>query len=263
MTCEDTTALLMDRLKGISSAEDDRRLDAHLATCAACRAEADSMTELWTGMGTLDGEVPHERMRARFHAALAAYEARRGALDWLTAPWGPARPVLRAAFAAGLLIAGVLIGRWLPASNGGEIAELRAEVRTVGLALLDHQSASERLLGVAWAQRAAAEPQVVNALLERVQYDASSNVRLAAVEALRAQGDRPEVVAGLSAALERQDAPLLQVTLADSLLAAGSDDGIAAVQRLLDREDLDPSVRDYLRTALQTAGAARAPSPEI
>jgi hypothetical protein len=214
-------------------------------------------------MATLDGEVPHDRMRARFHAALAAYEARGGILERLIAPWWPGRPSLRAGFAAGVLIAGVLIGRWLPSPDDGEIAELRAEVRTVGLALLDHQSASERLLGVAWAQRTAGEPQVVNALIERVQYDPSANVRLAAVEALRARRDRPEVVAGLAAALERQDSPLLQVTLADSLLDTGDDDGIAAVRRLLDREALDPSVREYLRTALQTVDAARAPRSGI
>jgi anti-sigma factor RsiW len=263
MNCVDTTELLMDRLKGLLSAADDQSLEAHLAECAACSAEARSVTALWTDMGALDIEVPHERMRARFHAALAAYEERGGAFERFLEIFWPARPALGVALAASLLVAGVLIGRGLPSSTGGEIAALRSDVQTLGLALLDHQSASERLLGVAWAQRAESEPLVVDALLERVQFDPSLNVRLAAADALRTRIDRPEVGAGLAAALERQDSPLLQVTLAEALLESGRADGVAAVRRLLDRERLDPSVRDYLRTALQPDGAAAAPTPDV
>ena len=152
----------------------------------------------------------------------------------------------------------MLIGHRLPSSTDAELAELRADVRTVGLALLDHQSASERLLGVAWSQRGESG-QVVDALLDRVQYDENLNVRLAAVEALRARLDVPAVGAGLAAALERQDAPLLQVTVADALLEKGGSDAIAAVRRMLGREELDPAVREYVRMALVEAGGEPLP----
>ena len=77
MTCDETTPLLMDRLQGDISPESEQRLAAHVATCPACRAEVDAMTETWDSLGTLDDEqVPHERLRARFHAGLAAYEER-------------------------------------------------------------------------------------------------------------------------------------------------------------------------------------------
>jgi anti-sigma factor RsiW len=76
MSCENTTELLMDRLKGQISAADEQRLAAHLATCDACKTEAAMMTSAWDQLGELDEEVPHERLRARFHAGLAAYEAR-------------------------------------------------------------------------------------------------------------------------------------------------------------------------------------------
>jgi hypothetical protein len=266
MSCADTTELLMDRFKGLLSASDEQRLEAHLAECAACREEARSVTALWTGMDEHDIEVPHERMRARFHAALAAYEERGGAFERLREAWWPSRPALGAALAASLLIAGVLIGRGWPSSTDatdGDIAALRSDVRMLGLALLDHQSASERLLGVAWARRSESEPLVVDALLERLNLDPSLNVRLAAAEALRTQLDRPEVGIGLAAALERENSPSMQVTLAEALLESGSADGLAAVRRLLDRERLDPSVRDLLRTALQPDGAAAPPTPDV
>ena len=266
MSCEDTTALLLDRFKGLASADDERRLDEHLAGCADCRATAESVTRLWTDLGNdvdpLEHDVPHERMRARFHAALAAYEARSRWPEWLLGIVWPQNVALRAALAAGLLVAGVLIGRALPSARDSDIADLRAEVRTVGLALLDHQSASERLLGVAWAEHASTEPQVVNALLERVESDPNVSVRLAAIEALRTRLDRPDVRAGLAMALEHQDAPLLQVTLANALLETGDARNVAAVRQLRDSAGLDPAVRDYLDMALKSGGTTAPPRPQ-
>jgi predicted anti-sigma-YlaC factor YlaD len=268
MSCEDTTALLLDRFKGLASAADERRLEAHLARCTECRATAESVTRLWTDLGTDDPgapehTVPSERMRARFHAALAAYETSGAARAWRFLPERVANPLPLAAAAAALLGIGVLIGHAWPSARDGDIAELRAEVRSVGLALLDHQSASERLLGVAWAERAGTGPQVVSALLERVADDPNPSVRLAAIEALRSRLDEPEVRAGLAAALDRQDAPLLQVTLANALLQTGDAIDVAAVRRLRDSSSLDPAVREYLDTALQSGGAVAAPRTGI
>jgi hypothetical protein len=266
MSCEDTAALLADRLKGLSSTEDERRLEEHLATCANCREEARSMASLWEDLGTLDTVVvPHERMRARFHAALAAYEERStgNAFERWLERWWPRRPLLQAGLVAATLVVGILVGERITQPRHSEIAALRDDMRLVGLALLDHQSASERLVGVEWAQRVSSAPQVVQALLDRVQYDPSSNVRLAAIEALRGRLDEPQVAAGLAAALDRQDEPLVQVTLADVLLERGAADGVAAVRRLVEREGIEPSVREYVSTALQQTGAKPAPRPDV
>ncbi|HET7608151.1 MAG TPA: zf-HC2 domain-containing protein [Gammaproteobacteria bacterium] len=257
MTCEETTPLLMDRLQGDISPENEERLAAHVATCADCRAEVEAMTETWEDLGSLDDEdVPHERLRARFHAGLAAYEAResRHWTERLLGSFWPRQPALQMALAAALALVGVLVGQQLPSRGDAEVAALRNEVRAVGIALLDHQSASERLLGVKWAQGTARAPEVIGALLERVQYDTNLSVRLAAVDALRADLDNPDVVAGLAMALERQESPLLQVALTDALLAA-DEPAVEAVRAVLGRTELDPAVRQYLEMALNEVGA--------
>lgn len=266
MTCEETTPLLMDRLQGGISRAGEERLAEHLATCAACRAEAEALTETWNDLGSLDDEqVPHERLRARFHAGLAAYEARESQhrTARLLGRWWPQQPVLQMGLAAALALVGVLVGQQLPSPVDEEVAALREEVRTVGLALLDHQSASERLLGVEWSRRTARGPEVVNALLERVQYDPNLSVRLAAVDALRADLDGPGVVEGLAMALALQESPLLQVALTDALLAAERPP-VEAVRGVLAREELDPAVREYVEAALLEAGVETAPAnPEV
>jgi hypothetical protein len=266
MSCENTAELLMDRLKGQIADADEQRLADHLVTCAECRAEEAAMASVWAQLGALDDDdVPHERLRARFHAGLAAYEAResRHWTERFLVRWWPQQPMLQAGLAAALALVGVLVGQQLPSPVDAEIAALRDEVRTVGLALLDHQSASERLLGVEWSRRTAQTPDVTNALLERVQYDPNLSVRLAAVEALRGVLDRPDVGTGLARALEGQDSPLVQVALVDALLATGSGEGLEAVRMILDREELDPAVREYLQMALADVGAETAPNTGI
>jgi hypothetical protein len=252
----------MDRLKGTSSAADEQRLAAHLTTCATCQAEAAIMTSTWDQLGALDDDVPHERLRARFHAGLAAYEAResRHWTERFFDVWWPKQPAVQFGLAAALALAGVIVGQQLPSPVDAEIASLRAEVRTVGIALLGHQSASERLLGIEWSRRAAPTPELVSALLERLQYDSNLNVRLAAVGALRAALDRSDVSMGLAMALERQDSPLVQVAVTDALLATGSGAGIDAVRAILGRGELDPAVREYLQMALNEVGANDTPA---
>jgi anti-sigma factor RsiW len=262
MSCENTAELLMDRLKGQIAPADEQRLAAHLATCVVCQAEAATMASVWDQLGALDEEVPHERLRARFHAGLAAYEARE-ARHWMERfldLWWPKQPAFQFGIAAALALVGVLVGQQLPSPVDSDVAALRAEVRTVGLALLDHQSASQRLLGVEWSQRAVQTPEIVNALLERVQYDPNLSVRLAAVDALRADLDRPDVSSGLALALEKQESPLVQVALTDALLATGSGAGIDAVRAILGRTELDPTVRDYLQMSLDEVGADGPPA---
>jgi hypothetical protein len=256
--CERTIELLFDRLKGLSTAEDERRLDAHLAACAACLEETEAITELWSDMGALDRDpVPRERMRARFHAALAAHEERRrgNAVDRFLERLWPRRPALQMGIAAALLVLGLLIGQSLPSPMHAEIAGLRGEIRAVDAALLDHQSASERLRGIELARQIEPDERIVGLLLDAVRHDPSLNVRLAAVEALADRLDEPRVRAGLGDALSREQSPLMQVTLARVLLDGKVEGSPNDVLRLLEREDLDPSVRDYLRTALRGSGA--------
>ena len=266
MTCDQTTSLLSDRLSGQLSDDDERQLDAHLAGCAACRAEAEAVTEMWNDMDGAAIAVPHERMRARFHAALAAYDERSQTsfAERLVRLLWPQRPALQLGAAASLLVVGVFIGLFMNmfgeagvgqgsrSSVEDDIAALREDLSLVAVALLGHQSATERLRGVDWLQRAPATAGVTDALLEVVRNDRSVNVRLAAVEALAAQMSSPDVSAGLSDAFDREQTPLMQVTLAEVLLRGGAAESREHVQRFIEQDEVDVSVRDYLQAVMQS-----------
>ena len=94
------------------------------------------------------------------------------------------------------------------------------------------------------------DERVVGALLDTVKQDPNVNVRLAAVDALAGLLDRPGVGRGLLEALDAQDAPLMQVTLAELLLAARVDGSAAAVRRMLQRDEVNPAVREQVRQTM-------------
>jgi hypothetical protein len=253
MNCDETTDLLSDKLNGVLAAEDERRLERHLATCDACRDEAAAVSELWHDLDVSEIAVPHERLRARFHAALAAYDQRSysAMADRVAQYIWPGQPVLKLAAALVLFSIGILIGRNLPGPVDDDLSRLRDDLRIVSIALLEHQSATERLRGVARLQeRVPPSSAVTDALLQVVRDDESVNVRLAAVEALGAQMNRPDVGPALANALLREQTPLMQVTLAEALLRNGIPDSVVAVRQVIARDDVDSSVQDYLHSVI-------------
>ncbi|ANM31672.1 hypothetical protein ABI59_22090 [Acidobacteria bacterium Mor1] len=260
--CEQALERVTDRLHGLLAPAESRELDRHLEGCAACRTEAGELTTLWEGLARLDEPVPIERMRVRFHDALQAFEAEMDAaapapsagLGQKIAAWfgiggGALQPAGLLAAGALMLVVGLGVG-FNVGGRGSEVDRLRVEMdrmnRTLSLSLLQNGSASDRLQGVAYSQNATGDATVVQALIDAAQYDANANVRLAAVEALAGIADQPAVGSQLLRALDQEPSPLIKLTLAEVLVSqgvAGSDDALA---RLLDDDDLDPSVKERL-----------------
>ncbi len=169
---------------------------------------------------------------------------------------GPWHRGLGFALAATLAVGaglGFLLGSGVGARN--EVGELRAEMRqvteAVSIALMDHQAASERLRGIALADGEltrdepdhgpVASARVIEALFERLRQDPNDNVRLAAVEALAAAIDRPDVREGLAGCLGDQESPQVQAVVLEALARADR----SYVDRALSSEALDDDVRQW------------------
>jgi HEAT repeat protein len=161
-------------------------------------------------------------MLAAYQAGMASVQP---AVSKARVVWFPTKPVWQAAMAAGLILGGVLFGRYLPQAGGGnpEMAQLRGQVESlhqmVALSMLQQQSPSARMRGVTYSEKIAQpDPQVLDALLQAVNHDSNVNVRLSAVDALQKFAADPEVARAMVNSIPGQESPLVQIALIDMLV---------------------------------------------
>lgn len=147
--CKDIDALMIDRLYGELDESQEAPFDDHVATCARCRAELDSLKATREAMRDLPDEDPppalsaillHEAAKrapapARARASAIDVEHRPGIFEWLA---GLLRPLVQhpaaAAVATLVLVAGVAGSLYLRGAH--EVAE--------PLAITDEEVAGER-----------------------------------------------------------------------------------------------------------------------
>jgi HEAT repeat protein len=136
-----------------------------------------------------------------------------------------------------------------------QLSQLRSEVNNmrqmVTLSLLQQQNASERLKGVNWAYRVEqSDTEVLSALLYTVNHDQNVNVRLAAVDALRTFSDSPVARKGLVQAIAKQDSPMVQVSLIDTLAEIRDHEAVPMLQALAKDAKTSSEVRQRAQWAL-------------
>lgn len=271
MRCSEFQALLMEGLEEGRDPATTAEAASHLDSCADCRRDAAELQRLWQALPVADPVAAADlaaspRMTARFEESLrtmlaardlparpAGEPARGGRV--VTGPWNHTRLTALAA----TLVVGIGLGFLLggKVSTNAEVRALRAEMRSasevVATALMTHESASERLRGVAFARGALSgtgdgDARLIETLLERVRNDPSDNVRVAAVEALAAAVTLAHVRDGLLATIGSQESPEVQAVLLETL--ARFDRGIA--DAALASGDLDDGVRQWFQVMVPT-----------
>lgn len=268
MNCERFENMLPDYLAGSLGHEEEDRLEQHIEQCAQCK----EIITLWHKLGELPQEQPSPALRARFEAMLHAYQEGQTGMQARTASarqkfsplavvfgsgsWG--RVAAAAAFAVVLLVIGFSAGRYTGAgsSQSNELAVLRAEMTSMRqlmvLSMLQQQSASQRLQGVAWGtQQGQPDPKILAALLDTLRLDSSVDVRLAALNALAKYGSQPMVRAGLVDSLYANQSPMVQVALIDLLVELRDTNAVPELQRVQHYPDLNPAVRQRAEWALR------------
>ena len=270
MNCERIREQIPEALAGRLDRAAREALVEHLEGCAGCRTEVAELNAVWRGLETvksgMDDAAPDAGAKVRFQEMLAAYQAGMAAAQPAARPavnarrtaWFPMQPVWRFAMAAGLLLGGILFGRYLPQSGAGgnpEMAQLRAQVENlhqlVALSMLQQQSPSARMRGVAYSEKIAQpDPQVLDALLQAVNHDSNVNVRLSAVDALQKFAAGPEVARAMVESIPGQESPLVQIALVDMLVQLNARGVAPDLARISKDMQMDEMVRQRAAWAL-------------
>ena len=276
MNCERIREQIPEALAGRLNKADRDALVEHLEGCAGCRTEVADLNAVWRGLETVKSGMdaaPDAGAKLRFQEMLAAYQAGMAAAQPATRPVVPAvgtapraawfaQPVWRFAMAAGLLLAGILCGRYLPQAGPGgnaEMAQLRAQVENlhqmVAISMLQQQSPSARMRGVTYTEKISQpDPQVLDALLQAVNHDSNVNVRLSAVDALQKFATGPDVALAMVNSIPGQESPLVQIALIDMLVQLDARGAAPGLARISQDMRMDEMVRQRAAWALRKMG---------
>lgn len=281
MNCDRIREQLPECLAGRLEKAAREQVIEHLEGCSACRSELADLGTVWRAMEPTTPPEPGSALRARFLEMLEAYQAGleqapprpvnplamaaapKPRSKWLA--WWPTEPALQMAFAAALLIAGVIGGRYAaaPKQADPEIAQLQNQVENlrqmISLSLLQQQSAGDRLRGVSFSEQVAQPDALLEEkLLYMATHDPNVNVRLSAVEdGLDKFADKPEVRRALVDAIPMQDSPLVQTAIIELLTKWKDRGAVPAFRSLSADERADPIVRQRATLAIQKLEASK------
>src|SRR5690606_30634415 len=111
--------------------------------------------------------------------------------------------------------------------------------------LNNEQSASRRIQGVNVAMElTSADDEIVQALMHTMLTDRSTNVRLAALDALSRFQHDPGVRKGLITALTKQTDPMVQIRLIQLMVQMKEKEVVNDLQQIVDDSQTMKAVRD-------------------
>ena len=190
---------------------------------------------------------PSPQMKERFDQLLAAEVAttKKAKVIFL-------RPAFyRVAAAIALLVIGGGVGFWISRQNSQreEIARIRQEMEATKAMMMsmieNQQSASQRMQGVNVALSIEkADDEVVTALVNTLNNDPNTNVRMAALDALSKFHREPHVRKVLIDALSNQKDPLVQIALIQLMVKMKETGVVDDLKRIVEDDETMEAVKD-------------------
>jgi hypothetical protein len=162
----------------------------------------------------------------------------------------------RYALACTLLIAGFLSGYWFqqPTSTS-DVKQLTLQVEGLKemmmISLLEKESATERLKAVSLTQEInGPSKKVTEALFKTLNADPNVNVRLAALDALQGYSNLPHVREGLVHSIATQQSPLVQMALAELMVAIQEKSSVHELKKVLDQKSTAKEVKEKIQRSI-------------
>lgn len=257
--------LMMDYLTDRLDVDARKEFETSLQDNPDHQEQFDELSQTWNQLDGVPAPEPSQQMDEQFfdmlHTEIDKIEKSKSkSIGWLSAIaellWKP-----QMAYGILLLSMGLMGGYLLKSdvesgipttvlSNPNETEEVREQLV---LTLLEQPSANQRLQGINEVNKIGKIDQtVIKALLKTLNNDANVNVRLAAIESLTNYLDEPMVREGLVQSIVKQDAPIIQVTLANLMVALQEKESIEPFKTLMRTKELDKSVKQKLETSINS-----------
>jgi len=261
MTPEKAKQLLQKYNSGTLTATEEAQLEKCIELGFIELEELDDIRHLSKQLDRLVETELSRSMQAGFREMLA-YESSRPQRSWwekvdsFLGRLMPGAPTGNLALAGLMLVLGLALGSFFfqkaPPSGNEEIAALSGQMEEMKemmmLTLIEKESPSDRLKAVNMTQdMAKASRKVTDALFKTLNTDDNVNVRLEALDALYHYADHPSVREGLIRSIAQQDSPMMQVALAEVMVALQEEKSVPALKELLEKEQVPDMIKEKLK----------------
>ncbi|HEX8039923.1 MAG TPA: HEAT repeat domain-containing protein [Chryseosolibacter sp.] len=195
----------------------------------------------------------------RFYKMLSAEKRADRRVDWKRFFSWPEK-VANLRLASVMLVVGLVVGYLLRTplmpANDKQINALSQQVSDLQemmmLSLLEKGSATDRLKAVNLAEDMNdASRKVTNALLRTLNEDENINVRLAALEALKPYAADSNVRGALIRSIARQDSPLVQVALAELMVALREKSSVKEFQKIIESDKTPAEIKRQISESIK------------
>ena len=259
MEKEDIEGLILRYNAGEATAADRKELEALLTAGVISLEDFEDLQLLQTQILDMKLPAPSEELDSRFYEMLAGEKRKGEAFSWRHFfSWPEFAPKL--ALASATLIVGLVGGyllsttRNIPQNN--QIENLSLQVSELQemmmLSLLEKESATERLRAVNLTQEMSdAGQKVTNALIRTLNEDENVNVRLAALDALTPYVNNSQVREALVRSIANQESPLMQVALAELMVALQEKSSVKEFEKIITSERTPAEVKKKIRESIQ------------
>jgi hypothetical protein len=219
--------------------------------------ELAGVSGLAEGIFKLEFPAPSRELDDHFYQMLALQKRSAKGFSWSDFfSWEQFAP--KFALAAVMLVIGLSVGYFLrPATNGqNDMHALTQEVvnlkEMMMLSLLEKESATERLKAVSLTEDMNdASSKVTSALIRTLNEDENVNVRLAALDALRPYVRNSEVRQALIMSIEKQNSALVQIALAEFMVAIQEKSSVKEFEKIIDSEKTPVEVKSKIKESIK------------
>jgi len=255
MKRKDHREKLIDLLHGNLSPEEEKEIIAGLERSGMSRQEIEDLRSVSRLIDETPSPGPSERMDKRFdtmleeekkNSLLGEPEIKTKKLSFVSL----LTPGMRIAAGIALFLLGWFTSGWFGSSTprDRQIADLSGEIKqlkeTLVLTMMQQSSTVERIKAVNMVSEfETADSLIIERLIGVLNHDSNDNVRLLALEALVRYSSVPVVRDGLIGSIGNQTSPLVQLRLADIMLALNEKRAAPEFQKVLQDARLNYSVR--------------------
>lgn len=248
--------LLFRYNSGEARDEEIRELEALIAEGHVSLEDIEDFEKLQRNIWAMEMPEPSSSLNDRFYKMLGD-EKRALSPVWKTAfNWNNLVP--RFAFATLILLVGLTIGYLLrsPAQKEQQIEALGQEISELKemmmLSMLEKESATDRLKAVNLTQGMdQASIKVTGALLQTLYNDENVNVRLAALDALKPFTRDSQIREALIRSIAHQKSPLVQVALAELMVALQEKAAIGELEKILKDSETPSDIKKKIQESIQ------------